>query len=153
MRRALVAAVALVVLVIGATALLRRIVGHGRHDHHGGGAHVAARPGAGGGGGGGGGPGGPQQYTEINAFEQGVNLFVATGDGNELPYVYRDGTGLEAPPAPQPAEGTPFATAGVPLDVGARLPSRRHDPAARCRAGHRRAGATADRGAGLGRRA
>ena len=44
--------------------------------------------------------GGPQQYTEINAFEQGVNLFVATADGKELPYVYRDGTGLEAPPAP-----------------------------------------------------
>jgi hypothetical protein len=67
--------------------------------------------------------GGPQHYTEINAFEQGVNLFVATADGKELPYVYRDGTGLEAPPAPQPADGTPFATAGVALDAGARLPA------------------------------
>jgi hypothetical protein len=67
--------------------------------------------------------GGPQQYTEINAFDQGVNLFVATGDGNELPYVYRDGTGLEAPTAPQPATETPFATTGVALDAGARLPT------------------------------
>ena len=67
--------------------------------------------------------GGPQQYTEINAFDQGVNLFVATGDGNELAYVYRDGTGLEAPSAPQPAGGTPFATTGVALDAGARLPT------------------------------
>jgi hypothetical protein len=67
--------------------------------------------------------GGPQQYTEINAFDQGVNLFVATGDGNELAYVYRDGTGLEAPAAPQPATEMPFATAGVALDAGARLPA------------------------------
>jgi hypothetical protein len=67
--------------------------------------------------------GGPQQYTEINAFDQGVNLFVATGDGNELAYVYRDGTGLEAPAAPQAATETAFATAGVALDAGARLPA------------------------------
>jgi hypothetical protein len=67
--------------------------------------------------------GGPQQYTEINAFEQGVNVFVATADGNELPYVYRDGTGLEPPPAPQPAAGTPFATTGLDLTAGARLPA------------------------------
>jgi hypothetical protein len=67
--------------------------------------------------------GGPQQFTEINAFDQGVNLFVATGDGNELAYVYRDGTGLEAPSAPQPATETPFATTGVALDAGARLPT------------------------------
>jgi hypothetical protein len=67
--------------------------------------------------------GGPQQYTEINAFDQGVNLFVATGDGNELAYVYRDGTGLEAPAAPQPASGSAFATTGVALDTGARLPT------------------------------
>jgi hypothetical protein len=67
--------------------------------------------------------GGPQQYTEINAFDQGVNLFVATGDGNELAYVFREGTGLEPPAAPQPASGTPFATTGVALDAGARLPT------------------------------
>ena len=67
--------------------------------------------------------GGPQQFTEINAFDQGVNLFVATGDGNELAYVYRDGTGLDPPSAPQPATETPFATTGVALDAGARLPS------------------------------
>jgi hypothetical protein len=67
--------------------------------------------------------GGPQQYTEINAFDQGVNLFVATGDGNELAYVYRSGSGLEAPSAPQPATETPFATTGAALDAGARLPT------------------------------
>jgi hypothetical protein len=67
--------------------------------------------------------GGPQQYTEINAFDHGVNLFVATGDGNELAYVYRDGNGLEAPAAPQPATETAFATTGVALDAGARLPA------------------------------
>jgi hypothetical protein len=67
--------------------------------------------------------GGPPQFTEINAFDQGVNLFVATGDGNELAYVYRDGTGLDPPSAPQPATETPFATSGVALDAGARLPS------------------------------
>jgi hypothetical protein len=67
--------------------------------------------------------GGPQQYTEINAFDEGVNLFVATGDGNELAYVYRDGAGLEAPAVPKPATETAFATAGVALDAGARLPA------------------------------
>jgi len=67
--------------------------------------------------------GGPQQYTEINAFDQGVNLFVAAGDGNELAYVYRDGTGLEAPGAPQAASGTAFPTTEVALDAGTRLPS------------------------------
>jgi hypothetical protein len=64
--------------------------------------------------------GGPQQYTEINAFDQGVNLFVATGDGNELPYVYRNGA-LEPPASPQPATGTPFGLQGVALDAGTRL--------------------------------
>jgi hypothetical protein len=67
--------------------------------------------------------GGPPQFTEINAFDQGVNLFVATGDGNELAYVYRDGTGLDPPSAPQPATETPFATTGVALDAGVRLPA------------------------------
>jgi hypothetical protein len=64
--------------------------------------------------------GGPQQYTEINAFDQGVNLFVATSDGNELAYVYRD-AGLEAPGAPQPASGTPFGLHDVAVDAGPRL--------------------------------
>jgi hypothetical protein len=64
--------------------------------------------------------GGAQQYTEINAFDQGVNLFVATGDGHELAYVYRDGV-LEPPGAPQPASGTPFGLQGVAVDAGPRL--------------------------------
>jgi hypothetical protein len=64
--------------------------------------------------------GGPQQYTEINAFAGGVNLFVSTGDGNELAYVYHDGK-LDPPPAPQPSSDAPFATAGAALDAGPRL--------------------------------
>jgi len=64
--------------------------------------------------------GGPQQFTEINAFDQGVNLFVATGDGNELAYVYRDGA-LEPPASPEPAAGTPFGLQGVAVDAGPRL--------------------------------
>jgi len=64
--------------------------------------------------------GGPQQYTEINAFNQGVNLFVATGDGNELAYVYRDGT-LEPPGSPEPATSTAFGLQGVAVDAGPRL--------------------------------
>jgi hypothetical protein len=64
--------------------------------------------------------GGPQQYTEINAFEGGVNLFVSTGDGSELAYVYHDGK-LDPPPPAQAASGTPFATTGVALDAGPRL--------------------------------
>jgi hypothetical protein len=63
---------------------------------------------------------GPQRYTEINAFDGGVNLFVSTGDGNELAYVYRDGK-LDAPPGPQPSASTPFATTGAALDAGPRL--------------------------------
>ncbi len=45
--------------------------------------------------------GGPQRYTEINANESVVNLFVAQPDGTELAYVYRDGK-LDPPAAPQP---------------------------------------------------
>ena len=47
-------------------------------------------------------------------------MFVATGDGNELPYVYRDGT-LEPPVAPQPATRPAFGTETVALDAGPRL--------------------------------
>ena len=67
--------------------------------------------------------GGPQQYTEINAFDEGVNLFVAPGDGTELPYVYR-GRGLDPPAAPQPATGTGFATTGGALAAGASILSQ-----------------------------
>jgi hypothetical protein len=64
--------------------------------------------------------GGPQQYTEINAFDAGVNLFVAIGDGNELAYVFHDGA-LDSPAAPQPASGAAFGTQGAALDAGPRL--------------------------------
>jgi hypothetical protein len=64
--------------------------------------------------------GGSPQYTEINAFDQGVNLFVAMGDGSELAYVYSNGT-LQPPGAPQTASGAPFSTQGAALDAGPRL--------------------------------
>src|SRR5207248_5403884 len=56
--------------------------------------------------------GGLQQYTEINAFDQGVNVFVAVGDGNEVAYVYRD-AGLDPPAPPQAAVGARFGVDGV----------------------------------------
>jgi hypothetical protein len=64
--------------------------------------------------------GGPQQYTEINAFNQGVNIFVATGNGSELAYVYTNGA-LQPPGAPEQATGTPFTTDGASLDIGPHL--------------------------------
>jgi hypothetical protein len=64
--------------------------------------------------------GGPQQYTEINAPPEGVNVFVATTDGQELAYYYTD-AGLQPPPAPEARTGTPFSTDGVSLDIGGKL--------------------------------
>ena len=64
--------------------------------------------------------GGPQQYTEINAFNQGVNVFVSTGNGSELAYIYTKGA-LQAPGSPEQASGTPFTTVGASLDIGPRL--------------------------------
>ena len=64
--------------------------------------------------------GGSQQYTEINAAPEGVNLFVATPDGKELAYLYTD-AGLQPPLGPQPQSGTPFSLNGVSLDIGPKL--------------------------------
>jgi hypothetical protein len=61
--------------------------------------------------------GGPQQYTEINADVQNVNLFVAKPDGTELAYLYQNGT-LSPPDAPTPQQpgAITFSLATVNLD-------------------------------------
>ncbi|MGH9272641.1 MAG: hypothetical protein ACRDZ2_15380, partial [Ilumatobacteraceae bacterium] len=60
--------------------------------------------------------GGPQQYFEVNATPQLVNLFVATDDATSaVAYVYVGGElGPAAPPAP--AQGATFAAADVTFD-------------------------------------
>jgi hypothetical protein len=60
--------------------------------------------------------GGPQRYTEINANESVVNLFVALPDGTEVAYVFRDGK-LEPPaePTAQQPGAKPFDLASVDL--------------------------------------
>jgi hypothetical protein len=52
--------------------------------------------------------GGRQRYTEINANEAVVNLFVAQPDGTEIAYVYRDG---KLDPPAEPTAQQPGATA------------------------------------------
>ncbi len=60
--------------------------------------------------------GGPQQYFEVNATPQLVNLFVATDDASAaVAYVYVDGE-LGPPAPPEPAEGATFAAAAVAFD-------------------------------------
>ena len=62
--------------------------------------------------------GGPQQYTEINADIQNVNLFVAKSDGTELAYLYQNGA-LSPPDAPtsQEAGAVTFSLDSVNLDA------------------------------------
>jgi hypothetical protein len=67
--------------------------------------------------------GGPQRYTEINANIDGVTLFVASGDNDEVSYFFHAGT-LDPPGAPAPRQDEPFALDGVPLDVAAQLVTR-----------------------------
>ena len=64
--------------------------------------------------------GGPQQYTEINATTEGVNLFVADAAGQEVSWLYADGA-LQDPGAAAPAQGTPFALSGVDITAGPKL--------------------------------
>ena len=64
--------------------------------------------------------GGTQQYTEINAIPDGVNVFVALGGGQELDYFYADG-GLQEPGAPTASQATPFTLDGVDLGAPSRL--------------------------------
>ncbi|MET0145797.1 MAG: hypothetical protein ABW328_13585 [Ilumatobacteraceae bacterium] len=60
--------------------------------------------------------GGPQQYFEVNATPQVVNLFVATDNATMVvPYVWVGGQ-LGTPSEPTTAEGATFATAAVTLD-------------------------------------
>jgi hypothetical protein len=70
--------------------------------------------------------GGPQRYTEINANTDGVTLFKASGDADEVSYFFHDGT-LDPPGLPAPRQGEPFALDGIPLDVGGQLVSRIED--------------------------
>jgi hypothetical protein len=70
--------------------------------------------------------GGPQRYTEINANTDGVTLFVASGETDEVSYFFHDGT-LDAPSSPTPRQNPPFALDGVPLDVAARVVTRIED--------------------------
>jgi hypothetical protein len=67
--------------------------------------------------------GGPQRFTEINVNADGVTLFVASGDTDEISYFFHDGT-LDPPSTPSPRQDEPFALDGVPLDVGAQLVTR-----------------------------
>jgi hypothetical protein len=61
--------------------------------------------------------GGPQQYAEINATTEGVNVFVASSATEEVAYFYRsDDAALDPPAGPDPLQSTPFALDGV--DVG-----------------------------------
>src|SRR5262245_2947377 len=66
--------------------------------------------------------GGPQQYAEINATADGVNVFVASTTTDELAYFYRSGDAvLDAPDAPDPLGSTPFALDGVDLAIAPSL--------------------------------
>jgi hypothetical protein len=60
--------------------------------------------------------GGPQQYFEINATPQLVNLFVADGAKTKVtPYVYVGGAAAESAP-PAEASGNTFAASAVTFD-------------------------------------
>ena len=60
--------------------------------------------------------GGPQQYFEVNATPQLVNLFVAAdGSTSAVAYIYVDGE-LGPPAPPEPAQGATFAAAAVTFD-------------------------------------
>lgn len=60
--------------------------------------------------------GGPQQYFEINATPQLVNVFVATDDANRVvPYVFVGGE-LGSPAEATTAEGATFSSDAVTFD-------------------------------------
>lgn len=60
--------------------------------------------------------GGPQQYFEINATPQLVNIFVATDGATQVvPYVYLDGE-LGSPAEATTAEGATFAADALSFD-------------------------------------
>lgn len=64
--------------------------------------------------------GGPQRYTEINVIPDGVNLFVALSERQEVSY-FHGADGLEEPSPPQPASGTAFELGDTPLDLAGQL--------------------------------
>lgn len=59
--------------------------------------------------------GGPQQYYEVNATPQFVNLFVAEGTDQVQAYLYVDGE-LQPPTPPQDATGLTFGADAVAFD-------------------------------------
>jgi len=60
--------------------------------------------------------GGPQEYFEVSATPQFVNLFVAGGDGTVTPYVYLDGELEDPAPTQSGAEGATFRADAVTFD-------------------------------------
>jgi hypothetical protein len=64
--------------------------------------------------------GGPQQYTEINAIPDGVNLFVSTSPTTEQAWFFHGGQ-LDAPSGDDPASRPTFAAGAYPLDRGQQL--------------------------------
>jgi hypothetical protein len=72
--------------------------------------------------------GGPQEYAEINATPEGVNLFVAVGADEELAFFYRSaGPSLEPPERPTPLSSAPFPLDGIDLAIAPDLVQRVQD--------------------------
>jgi hypothetical protein len=66
--------------------------------------------------------GGPQQYFEINATPDLVNLYVANDDAAEATsYVYRPDGSLDPPIGPAAAEGETFGADAIEVDEGSVL--------------------------------
>jgi hypothetical protein len=64
------------------------------------------------------GPG--QRYVEVNATPDGVNVFVAVDESDEVAYYFTDGR-LEPPGEAAPQTSTPFTLDGIDLAIGERL--------------------------------
>jgi hypothetical protein len=64
------------------------------------------------------GPG--QRYVEINATPEGVNVFVAVDETNEVSYYFTDGA-LQPAGDPAPQTSKPFSVEGLDLSLGERL--------------------------------
>lgn len=60
--------------------------------------------------------GGPQDYYEVSATPQLVNLFVAGDDDTVTPYVYLDGVLADPAPTQSGAEGATFRAEAVTFD-------------------------------------
>jgi hypothetical protein len=67
-----------------------------------------------------------QRYVEINATPEGVNVFVAVDDTDEVSYFFTEG-GLEPAGEPTAQTSTPFTLDGVDLALGERLVDETHE--------------------------